>query len=230
MVTDLKLKGNTLILYAIIYGFSQTTNTAFTGSVDYMCEWLGGVSRNTVFSALKGLEKCGLITKTSETKGFITYNTYKAVDVDDLITSSKTELDTSSKTEPNNIVTNNIVTNNIDNVEQSSTIPYSEIINYLNEKAGTSFRSNSKDNQKHISARWNDGYRIEDFFSVIDIKVSEWKTDKKMYPYLRPSTLFGTKFESYLQQAVKCKDSKSLKKFNDGAMSKPVEGDTLERF
>lgn len=33
MVTELKLKGNALMLYAIIYGFSQTTNTAFTGSV-----------------------------------------------------------------------------------------------------------------------------------------------------------------------------------------------------
>ena len=38
MVTELKLKGNALMLYAIIYGFSQTTNTAFTGSVDYL--WL----------------------------------------------------------------------------------------------------------------------------------------------------------------------------------------------
>ena len=37
MVTELKLKGNALMLYAIIYGFSQTTNTAFTGSVDYLC-------------------------------------------------------------------------------------------------------------------------------------------------------------------------------------------------
>lgn len=51
MVTELKLKGNALMLYAIIYGFSQTTNTAFTGSVDYLCEWLGGVSRPTVITS-----------------------------------------------------------------------------------------------------------------------------------------------------------------------------------
>lgn len=79
-------------------------------------------------------------------------------------------------------------------------IPFSEILSYLNEKAGTSFRSSSKDTQKHITARWNDGYRLEDFFRVIDVKVAEWKYDKKMAQYLRPSTLFGTKFESYLQQ------------------------------
>ena len=79
-------------------------------------------------------------------------------------------------------------------------IPFSEIIGHLNSKAGTSFRASSKDTQKHILARWNEGYRLEDFFKVIDAKASEWRYDKKMAPYLRPSTLFGTKFESYLQQ------------------------------
>lgn len=123
--------------------------------------------------------------------------------------------------------------NNTDkeNVGQSPTIPYTDILTYLNEKADTSFRSTSKDNQKHISARWNDGYRLEDFFLVIDIKVSEWKSDSKMSQYLRPSTLFGTKFESYLQQAVRSRDTgSSSKKYNDGAVSKPVEGETLGSF
>lgn len=64
MVTELKLKGNALMLYAIIYGFSQTTNTAFTGSVDYLCEWLGGVSRPTIINTLDNLVKQGLLTKS----------------------------------------------------------------------------------------------------------------------------------------------------------------------
>lgn len=66
MVTELKLKGNALMLYAIIYGFSQTTNTAFTGSVDYLCEWLGGVSRPTVINTLDNLVKQGLLTKSKK--------------------------------------------------------------------------------------------------------------------------------------------------------------------
>ena len=65
MVTELKLKGNALMLYAIIYGFSQTTNTAFTGSVDYLCEWLGSVSRPTVINTLDNLVKQGLLTKST---------------------------------------------------------------------------------------------------------------------------------------------------------------------
>lgn len=79
MVSELKLKGNALMLYAIIYGFSQTTNTAFTGSVDYLCEWLGGVSRPTVINTLENLVKQGLLTKSSTTKGALIYNSYVAL-------------------------------------------------------------------------------------------------------------------------------------------------------
>jgi len=79
MITELGLKGNALMLYAIIYGFSQTTNTAFTGSVDYLCDWLGGVSRPTVINTLDNLVQQGLLTKSSTTKGALIYNSYTAI-------------------------------------------------------------------------------------------------------------------------------------------------------
>ena len=41
---------------------------------------------------------------------------------------------------------------------------------------------------------------MEDFKKVIDIKVQEWGKNEKMNKYLRPETLFGTKFESYLNE------------------------------
>lgn len=88
-----------------------------------------------------------------------------------------------------------------DIVPQSETAPpYKTIIDYLNDKAGTKYRSSSKDTQKHIKARFNNGFTLEDFKSVIDNKVSEWGNNTKMSTYLRPTTLFGTKFESYLNQ------------------------------
>jgi uncharacterized phage protein (TIGR02220 family) len=72
------------------------------------------------------------------------------------------------------------------------------IVGHLNEKAGTKYKASSKETQKLIHARMADGYTVEDFVAVIDKKCTQWKGDAKMQEYLRPSTLFGTKFEGYL--------------------------------
>ena len=76
--------------------------------------------------------------------------------------------------------------------------PYKEIVSYLNEKVGKNYKSTSKQIRRLIDARLNDGFTLEDFKAVIDIKCGHWLRDAKMNEYLRPSTLFGTKFEEYL--------------------------------
>lgn len=78
--------------------------------------------------------------------------------------------------------------------------PYKDVIDYLNQKADTAYRATSKDSRKHIKARFDEGYTLDDFKEVIGKKVVEWKDDPRMSPYLRPSTLFGSKFEGYLNQ------------------------------
>lgn len=80
-----------------------------------------------------------------------------------------------------------------------------EIINYLNRVADKKYRHTTKAHQRHIKARLREGFTIDDFKKVIDIKVTEWKNDKNMNQYLRPETLFGTKFESYLNQNMPVK-------------------------
>jgi len=77
--------------------------------------------------------------------------------------------------------------------------PYKAIIDRLNEKAGTAFRDKSRDTRKHIRARFEENYSLEDFFTVIDKKTAEW-AGTEYAKFLRPSTLFGPKFESYLNQ------------------------------
>ena len=78
---------------------------------------------------------------------------------------------------------------------------YIEAVDYLNEKAGTKYKTNSKNTTKHIQARIREGYTLEDFKTVIDKKCSEWlNTD--MEKYLCPETLFGSKFEKYLNQKI----------------------------
>lgn len=79
--------------------------------------------------------------------------------------------------------------------------PYSEIIGFLNEQSEKDFKTTSKVSKQHIHARWKEGFTLEDFKAVISFKTDEWKTDPEMAQYLRPQTLFGTKFESYLQAA-----------------------------
>ena len=97
-------------------------------------------------------------------------------------------------------LTKQLTTENKDIVEQSSTapIPYEEIVQYLNQKTGKNFKSTSKATQRHIKARFTDGFVLDDFKQVIDNKCGDWLRDRKMKEYLRPETLFGTKFESYL--------------------------------
>ena len=80
-----------------------------------------------------------------------------------------------------------------------------EIVSYLNEKTGSKYRPNTDATKKHINARLEEGFTVEDFKTVIDTKVSEWIGDKKMQKFLRPQTLFGTKFESYLNQYIPSK-------------------------
>jgi predicted phage replisome organizer/uncharacterized phage protein (TIGR02220 family) len=100
---------------------------------------------------------------------------------------------------------------NINNVEPSSPAPtsskrpappYEEIIAYLNQVAGKSFSHKTKETQRLIKARWNEGYTLEQFKTVIDVKSSQWLHKPEMLGYLRPMTLFSTKFESYLNEAA----------------------------
>ena len=77
-------------------------------------------------------------------------------------------------------------------------IPYDEIISYLNQVTSKSFK-NVETHKKLIRARWNEKATLGDFKKVIDNKYSEWLgTD--MAKYLQPSTLFGNKFDQYLNQ------------------------------
>ena len=184
----------------------------------------GCFASNDHFSKFFSLSKnrCSEIIKSLEKKGYITIEYVyqqgsKAISkrvikcvrkIDEGIReidnpTRKTEEGYSEKCEDNNTSfsnTFNNTSNKKDIVEQSSTalIPYEEIVQYLNQKTGKNFKSTSKATQRHIKARFTDGFVLDDFKQVIDNKCGDWLRDRKMKEYLRPETLFGTKFESYL--------------------------------
>jgi len=81
-------------------------------------------------------------------------------------------------------------------------IPFADIVNYLNLKAKTNYKTSGQKTRDLITARWNDGFVLEDFKTVIDKKCLQWLEDPVNAQYLRPETLFSNKFEGYLNQKV----------------------------
>ena len=79
MINELSLKGNELIVYALIHGFSQDGKSVFSGGLGYIAAWISGTD-HTVVSALKSLIAKGLIKKrVSQTKGSVKYVEYWTV-------------------------------------------------------------------------------------------------------------------------------------------------------
>jgi len=77
-----------------------------------------------------------------------------------------------------------------------------EVLDYLNQKTGRQYKR-VQAHSNRIKARIKEGYSLEDFKKVIDFKVSEWTGKDDFEKYLRPETLFGTKFDSYLAESGK---------------------------
>lgn len=102
---------------------------------------------------------------------------------------------------------------------------YTAVVSYLNEKAGTNYRASAENTKKLIRARLAEGYTLEDFKTVIDIKCAEWlNTDYAKY--LRPNTLFqNSKFEQYLNQKGVSNDGRN----QNGFGGRPPESDIAGR-
>lgn len=99
----------------------------------------------------------------------------------------------------------------IDKEEDKNKEIYISIVEYLNQKAGTKYKASSKKTQTCIHARFSEGFELDDFKTVIDKKCAEW-IGTEWEKYLRPETLFGTKFEAYLNAKV----TKQQKPVNTG--------------
>lgn len=110
----------------------------------------------------------------------------------------------------NNMLKNNNINNILLDGEE---IPYKDIIDYLNIKAETNYKPTTRKTKDLIKARYNEGFTLEEFKKVIDNKTSEWKYNADMCKYLRPETLFGTKFESYLNQKINFEDESHIDNF-----------------
>lgn len=125
MVTRLGLKGNELLVYAIIYGFSQDDETRFTGSLQYLADWVNSTKQSCI-KCLKSLVEKGYIIKNEKIVNGVKFCEYQAVkpkfmvvnkveqgSKQSLTRGSKQSLTGDSKQSLPNILDNNILDNNI---------------------------------------------------------------------------------------------------------------------
>ena len=214
MSKNLGLKGNNLIIYAIIFGFSQVEGHYFNGSLQYLGEWTNS-TRQGVIKNLKELVDTGLIIKQEASPTNIYYVNRAIIDevnnVESEVNNVDTPLnkvDTDSKQSLHNTRINHSNTQDKYIREKEFQMKVQSILTYFNSVCGTKFKNNSKTTQQLIRRRFNEGFTEEDFKKVIDTKYKEWGVSPKPFAngmmsnaYLRPTTLFGDKFETYLYEA-----------------------------
>ena len=166
---------------------------------------------NTVVLALQALENLNMIVTDSGFFAIAGWNEYQNIEGMDKIREQnrirkqrqreQQKLLPSVSRDCHVTVTQSHATDIEEDIEKEKDI-YISIISYLNEKAGTKYKATTDKTKKAIHARLSEGFKVDDFKTVIDKKCAEWIGDEKMEKYLRPETLFGTKFEGYLNAKV----------------------------
>ena len=185
---DGDLSASAKLMYGEITALTSKTGECWATNTYFMN--LYGVTEGSVKNWIRQLKDKGYISVTvTDNRRIITVGGGQKIDWG----GSKKLPPEGSKNLPQNNTRERILKENNKYIAEVA-----EIIDYLNDWTGKNYRSTSA-STKHIRARLDEGYTVEDAKKVIDIKVAEWKgTD--MEKYLRPETLFGNKFDGYLNQ------------------------------
>lgn len=208
---SLKAKG----LLALMFSLPDDWDYSISGLTTLVKD-----GKDSVMNALKELEKFGYLKRTGTTdeRGRFTGYDY---DIFESPYSEKSTTDKSLNGNPKedkpysekpltenllqlntNILNTNKqkADNDVEISEECKSVSH-KVIEYLNQKANTSFKPEYKPTLKLIQHRLSEGFTVQDFIKVIDNKYSTW-TGTEFQQYLRPSTLFGEKFEIYLNEQV----------------------------
>lgn len=217
---DNSLNANAKLLYGEITALCNQEGYCWATN-DYFSK-LYGVSKTTISRWIRDLKDNGYISVELIYKNGTKEIDYRYIRIcgEGINKNDNTPIDKNDNTpidkndKDNNTSLNNTSFNNtINNTYEK--IPYSEIIEYLNFKTGRNYNTKAKCNKDVIRARFNEGATLDQFKQVIDKKVLDWLNDKKMNIYLRPTTLFGTKFDSYLNQRTREITTKDVAEYMD---------------
>ncbi|SEO81588.1 conserved phage C-terminal domain-containing protein [Denitrobacterium detoxificans] len=220
MRDELHLAKTELLVYAVIHGFSQGGDGRFVGTNEFLSEWTGA-SERSVKAAVGSLCGKGLVEKGQAIIDGKSVRTLKAMGVQKLHPVQKLPLEGAEiAPTPCKNCTPYISKKDIEKDREKDNPPIcppsgesgkerdaatiaavTDAVDHLNEKTGKAFRPTTASTVRHVSARLRESYTVDDLNAVTDLKCSEWLGDPRMAQYLRPETLFGPKFEGYLQQA-----------------------------
>lgn len=203
--------------------FMMNNQIAYT---DKMLATIFRMKETTVTMALKTFEDFGMIEMVDDVITIPNWDKHQSLDAYEKkkirdrqyqqerrnkqkLLAQKKSSDTSSDTSTDS--SSDVVVSDKDKEEDIDKDIYINIVEYLNQKAGTHYKYSTKKTKTCIHARLQEGFTIDDFKSVIDKKCTEW-IGTEWEKFLRPETLFGTKFESYLNAKV----SKKAESVNTG--------------
>jgi predicted transcriptional regulator len=165
MITELKLKWNELLLFAIIYWFSKDWISWFKGSLSYIEQWLN-MSRNTVITNLSNLIKKGLIKKEESS----TWNIY---------TSAETELVSSAETDKSSAISDKSSAETEHNIYNNNNIY--NILSFLKERDREELKNIKPHLEEILSSLWRtktnlEEINIEKLFNIWNwVPMSWWK-------------------------------------------------------
>lgn len=216
---DVKVDGTIIKRGQILTSYKEIRN-----ELSWKVGWrVEKYSKNDCETSMNRLRNHTMIHTTKTTRGMLitilNYDKYqnpKNYELYKEALSSHTRViqtaDTINKNEKNDNTKNSLSNERLSGENGNARrIPYSEIVSFLNETCQTKFRPDTATTRNMIKARFNEGFDLEDFKAVISTKAGQWLTEPKMVQYLRPQTLFGTKFESYLTESSRAPVKKETK-------------------
>lgn len=157
-----------------------------------------GIARGTCRNCCMKLQKTGELTVTTTNKyTMITVNNYDRYQVEN---GSDVPVDVHADVHADGHPVNIKMDNNMYTTEEYKEVKKKEenIVRFLNSHTGSHYKLTNR-TMRLIQSKFDEGFSTEDFYTVITNKVADWK-GTPMEKYLRPQTLFGEKFESYLNQ------------------------------
>lgn len=209
VMQDKRLNINAKAIYSYFRSFTGEGIICFP-SRDKICSDLG-ISKDTFNKYLKELCEFNYLSMEQvRENGKFSHNVYTIYEtVYENTVYENIGHDKLATNNNNSIIKNNNNNKKENKKENSKEINdiINEVIRYMNELGGTSFKSTTEKTKKLIIARLKEGFDIEEIKDVIFFKYKMWVEDEKEFSngvlssnYYRPDTLFGTKFESYLQE------------------------------